>query len=94
MSTLTPNKQDGFHYQIIVKGYVKENWSQWLGNILIEPINSNHEGPMTKFTGYLVDQAALRGLMNQIWDLNLILISFQTLGSKLNGEEGDNNEIK
>ena len=94
MSTHTQINQNGFHYQIIVKGYVKENWSQWLGDILIEPINNKNAGHMTKLTGFLVDQAALRGLMNQIWDLNLIIISFQMVGSNFNGIEGDNDENK
>ena len=31
--------------------------------------------PTTLLTGPVADQAALRGLLNKIWDLNLSLIS-------------------
>jgi hypothetical protein len=33
------------------------------------------ESDITTLTGPVADQAALRGLLSKIWDLNLVLIS-------------------
>ena len=83
MSGLVQQKQDGFHVQITVKGWVKESWSKWLGNLSIDSKLDNHAKQITIFTGNVSDQAALRGLMNQIWDLNLVIISFQQIDSNM-----------
>lgn len=72
-------KQEGIQFEIIVRGRVKEDWSHWLGNIFIKPLEDVGKGQTTKISGIIPDQAALRGLMNQIWDLNLVIISYQQM---------------
>jgi len=79
MSKITKQKQEGIQFEIIVRGRVKEDWSHWLGNIFIEPFDNVGKGQTTKIFGVIADQAALRGLMNQIWDLNLVIISYQQM---------------
>ncbi len=86
MTDLTNQKQDDIHFQIIVKGWVKESWSKWLGNLSIDPKLDDHSEQITIFTGNVSDQAALRGLMNQLWDLNLVIISFRQEDTKLNNK--------
>lgn len=86
MSDFVKQKQDGIHIQIIVKGWVKESWSKWLGILSIDPKLDDHARQITIFTGNVSDQAALRGLMNQIWDLNLVIISFQQIDSNLDNK--------
>jgi hypothetical protein len=86
MSDFVNQKQDGIHIQIIVKGWVKESWSKWLGILSIDPKLDDHARQITIFTGNVSDQAALRGLMNQIWDLNLVIISFQQIDSNLDNK--------
>jgi len=34
--------------------------------------------PITRLTGILPDQGALRGVMNKLWDLNLSLLSVES----------------
>jgi hypothetical protein len=53
-----------------VRGRVAESWSDWFQGLTIEP-----ERDMTTLTGCVADQAALRGLLCRIWDMNLTVVS-------------------
>ena len=66
------NDQDAQHrvYQIKVQGRLDESWSAWFNSMAIAL-----EGDTTTLTGAVVDQAALRGILSRLWDLNLALIS-------------------
>ena len=66
------NDQDAQHrvYQIKVQGRLDESWSSWFNSMTIAA-----EGDTTTLTGAVVDQAALRGILSRLWDLNLALIS-------------------
>jgi hypothetical protein len=57
-------------YQIQVRGKLDASWSDWFSGMTI-----TSESGITTLTGPVADQAALRGLLSKIWDLNLILIS-------------------
>ena len=57
--------------EIHVKGHVATDWSDWLGGLTI-PHTQQGE---TVMTGSVRDQAALRGLLDQIADLGLQLSS-------------------
>jgi len=59
-------------YQIRVQGRLEARWSDWFNNFTIL-----NDGDQTVLTGPVADQAALRGLLNKIWDLNFILISLE-----------------
>ena len=59
-------------YQIEVQGRLDESWSDWF-----EGFVPSSEHGTTTFTGELQDQAALRGMLNRILDLNLTLISLK-----------------
>lgn len=73
-------------YQIKVKGNLSEGWEAWLYDTEIAT-NLDHDGnPITILTGRVIDQVALRGLLNIIWDLNLELISIQKVESSSENE--------
>ena len=57
-------------FQIVIKGCIDKEWAEWFGEMEI----NCHKGN-TILTGDLPDQSALHGLLNQIRDLNLKLIS-------------------
>jgi hypothetical protein len=57
-------------YQIQVRGRVEEDWSDWLSGMTVA-----FEGGVTTLTGPVADQAALRGILSRIWDLNLTVLS-------------------
>jgi hypothetical protein len=63
-------------YQITVEGKINASWSDWLGGM--QPVSRKENGmQVTTLSGILPDQAALRGLLNRLWDLNLVLRSVQ-----------------
>ena len=59
-------------YQIRVRGELGKRWSDWFDDLSVA-VEGEHS-PVTTLTGR-VDQAALRGVLNVIWDLGLTLIS-------------------
>ncbi|MGW8225353.1 MAG: hypothetical protein ACWGOY_06460 [Anaerolineales bacterium] len=66
-------------YKIVISGELHESWSDWLGRVEIERKALGVEGCRTILYCEVPDQAALRGLLNRIWDLNLELISLNKL---------------
>jgi hypothetical protein len=60
-------------YEIKIKGHLDEHWSDWLGGM--EITQDRHGNSL--LTGNIPDQAALHGILNQIRDLGLTLISIK-----------------
>jgi hypothetical protein len=56
-------------YQIKVWGRLSADWSEWLNGVTITPEDD------ATIIDAMVDQAALRGILCQIWDLNLTLVT-------------------
>jgi len=61
-------------WQIKVLGELGEQWSNWFDGLAI-CVEQAGGSPVTRLTGPIADQAHLRGILNQLWDLNLTLIS-------------------
>jgi hypothetical protein len=68
-------------YQIRIKGHLDPRWTDWFGGLAIT-LEDNGD---TLLTGPVVDQAALHGLLKQVRDLGLPLISVTRVES---GEAG------
>ncbi len=67
-------------YQIKVLGRLSQRWSNWLNDLNIACETEADSGtPVIILTGQVADQAALRSLLNRIWDLNLTIISLTRL---------------
>ena len=64
-------------YQIKVSGSLDQCWMGWFHKMQITTEINEGGSPITVFTGPVIDQVALRGLMTKIWDLNVELISVQ-----------------
>ena len=56
---------------ILIKGHIDRDWSDWLGKLAI---NHTDDGN-TLLSGPIRDQAALYGLLSQLSNLGLHLIS-------------------
>jgi hypothetical protein len=69
-------------YEITVKGTLDPGWSDWFNGMAITVERPEHEQPQTRLTGPVGDQAALRGMLNQLWDLNLTLISVRRIDTE------------
>jgi len=61
-------------YRIKVEGTLDERWSDWFSGLAVAAGSQGEGTPVTTLTG-LMDQAALRGVLNKVWDLNLTLVS-------------------
>jgi hypothetical protein len=57
-------------YQIVVKGHLDCEWSEWFDGLTITQVGSGE----TILTGPLVDQTALHGVLIKIRDLGLPLL--------------------
>ncbi|MEN8688349.1 MAG: hypothetical protein AB1Z51_08410 [Desulfuromonadales bacterium] len=62
-------------YQILIKGFLDESWSERLNGLTIVNMNSETGVPITKIYGQVRDQAELLGVLNSIYEMHLPLIS-------------------
>jgi hypothetical protein len=77
MGFLSPSLQGKF-YEIHVKGHLDESWSDWLEGLEVK-LKDNGEMILS---GYIADQAALMGMLNKLYRLNLTLLSVNAVGQK------------
>lgn len=61
----------GKYYEIHVKGQLDSRWSDWLEGLEMTSLENGE----TVLSGYIIDQAALMGVLNKISRLNLALLS-------------------
>ncbi|HLJ33158.1 MAG TPA: hypothetical protein VKU38_05885 [Ktedonobacteraceae bacterium] len=71
-------------YQIIVKGHLDREWSDWFDGLNITLVDSGE----TILTGPLADQTALHGVLIKIRDLGLPLLSLARIET---GKENESN---
>ena len=62
-------------YQIVVQGNLDPSWSDWFSGMTIAFTVGSDGTLTTTLTGTVADQAALRGILSKLWDLNLALLS-------------------
>lgn len=65
-------------YRIRVKGHLDSTWSDWFEGLTV----SNLEGGEAILVGPLPDQAALQGVLNQISNLGMTLISLHSVNAE------------
>ena len=65
-------------YEIRVKGQLDQSWSDWLEGLEVKLLDNEE---MILF-GQVGDQAALMGLLNKLYGLNLALLSLSEAGQK------------
>ncbi len=64
-------------YVIKVKGHLDEQKSYWFEGLTMTTGFDENDQPITTFSGPLVDQSALHGVLAKIRDMNLPLISVE-----------------
>ncbi len=60
-------------YQITIQGALDPEWAAWLHGLTLTSTEVDGQ-PVTTLSGPVADQAALRGILNKLWDLNLTVI--------------------
>lgn len=58
-------------YEIHVAAGLDRNWSDWFDGLQVEQVSDTR----TRLVGPVADQAALHGVLNQVRDLGLEIIS-------------------
>lgn len=97
MSDITPPSQEQLRfeypaiYSIRVLGSLDKSWSNRLSDLTIMSYNTILiDGiEMTALTGELIDQAALMGVLNALYNLRLTLWSVECLGTPVNLSQQD-----
>ncbi len=64
---------------IRVKEILDGDWSEWLDGLSVTQCENGN----TIIMGTVTDQAALRGILGKLWDLNLTILSFSFFDSVL-----------
>jgi hypothetical protein len=72
-------------YQIVVQGKLDDSWTGWLDGMAITRAHTRDGTPIVVLTGLVADQAALRGLLSRLWDLNLAVIAITPAGATGSG---------
>jgi hypothetical protein len=67
-------------YQITIHGNLDPKWSSWFNGMAVF---SQDGSAVTTLTGRITDQAKLRGTLNKLWDLNMIVISVNQLQDRI-----------
>lgn len=71
MSDEMHNPDGPLVYEVRLKGHLDDDWNEWFGGVTVTP----EDDGTTVLTCHVIDQAALHGLLRQIRDLGLPLIS-------------------
>ena len=66
-------------YRIGVQGYLDKSWSDRMNGVDIQVQNLPDEAPVTLLVGRFVDQAALAGVLNTLYDLGFPLLKVELL---------------
>jgi len=66
-------------YQIIVEGRIDPTWQDRLEGLAIQPIDRETSPPITTLQGELIDQSALAGVLNTLYELHLPVLSVNRL---------------
>ena len=77
MTNARPDLGDDSHYEIRIKGHLDDHWSAWFEGLALTGL----PGGVTVIDCPSIDQAALHGLLRQVRDAGLRLISVTRLDS-------------
>ncbi len=67
-------------YHIIIEGHLPERWNDWFEGMTV----SNLENDRVLLRGCIQDQSELVGVINQLHNLNLTLVSIHRLDNSDN----------
>jgi hypothetical protein len=71
--------EDPASYRIKVKGFIPNGWTDRLEGMSIQQQKSGDGEHVTMLEGELVDQAALVGVLNSVYELHLPILSVECL---------------
>ncbi len=78
----TPTMHGPAIYRIHVCGRLDASWSDRIGGMQVTEIRGSDRQPETLLVGRLVDQAALSGVLNSLYELHLPVLSADCIDSE------------
>ena len=66
-------------YRITVQGRIDPTWTNRLEGMKVSLASGDDGPPVTTLAGELIDQAALAGVLNTIYELHLLVLSVKRL---------------
>jgi len=69
-------------YRIYVKGFLDESWSDRFSGLQIENQTSSTGSPTTILQGTLLDQAQLLGVLSNLYEMHMSLITVELLDNE------------
>ena len=70
------------NYRIRVQGHILDSWTEQLGDMIVTRAFTSEKEPMTILIGRMNDQAALWGVLNQLYELHLPILTVELLSAK------------
>jgi hypothetical protein len=67
-------------YRIRIKGLLDDHWADRLGGMTISTNRVGDRETVTTLCGQVLDQAALFGVLNTLYDLHIPILSVECLG--------------
>lgn len=68
-------------YEIVIQGELDQSWQQWFNGLAVTLSCTSEFSPATTLVAPAADQAALRGMLCKLWDLNLTVISVRRINT-------------
>jgi len=75
-------------YRICVQGHLDVKWSDFVQGMTISHEYDESQHPVSTLTGQLLDQAALMGVLNAVYDDHLPILSVECLSIDSISQEG------
>ena len=69
-------------YSISILGTLDKKWTDYCGGMTIEHDIVLNQYPMTTLTGQLIDQSALIGVLNSLYDMGYPIISVECVEAR------------
>ena len=69
-------------YRICIRGQLDSSWSERLGGMTMTTTGGMDTDETTMLEGQLWDQAALTGILNTLYDMQLPLVSVECINSE------------
>ena len=66
-------------YRIRVRGHIDDNDTDYLGGMVITRAFTAEQEPMTILIGQLQDQAALSGVLNELYEMHMPLLTVESV---------------
>ncbi len=83
-----PDFSEPVYYEFRVRGRLSQAGATWFEGMSLT-VDEDSTPPHTVIGGYILDRAALHGLINRIRDLGLTLLSVQRVDGEPGTEQGD-----